>query len=300
MGILGHPGWSRRVRNMCTDRYEPNYIGERLLGQRPERQGFDEIHIPCHAHILGSGVSLATGVCKTDIIGMKAYGGSLRAPGEMQKFRNAAQSFLWKKLLLVEAGSPDAISAAQPCAVAFKELVMSTLLPHSFADSIVYRTVLSMCAPGDWRNIDNFVFIVKQPGTSRDAVFKFVVEHLLSLLFQHVPFKYPDQKWTGSQKTLLDTCLPGVIHNLGVGVWYEYMILYHSDEVPAKHRIGAGLPAIVAPLLALGDAVPIVADPAAEVEEPPAAPAPGTGTHESWIERIGTTIANLVHINYKN
>ncbi len=70
-GLPGHTAFPRRVRNICTDRYKPNYIGEEAFKKVPCRNGIDVCHVPCHAHILASGVTWASKQCKGDIDGMK-------------------------------------------------------------------------------------------------------------------------------------------------------------------------------------------------------------------------------------
>jgi hypothetical protein len=231
IGIPGHPNFARRIRNVCTDRYVPNYLGESVLQQVPARIGFETIHIPCHAHIGSSGLTVASSVCRSVIVPMKGYIGSVRSPGEMQKFRNAGQAWLWKHLECVEACSP-AVTLSDD-AKAFRTFVLDILMPHDVAHSRYLRFVITSCAPGDWRRLDKFIFLM-QPGTSKDSAFKFIVQHLFSALFGHMPWKLPDGKWTGSDNTFRDIGVPASIHGMLAGVWREYMVLYHKGEVPAE------------------------------------------------------------------
>lgn len=243
IGIPGHPNFARRIRNVCTDRYYPNYLGEGALGQAPARIGFSTIHIPCHAHIGATGLVSAASICRSIIVPIRAYVGSLRAPGEMQKFRNASQSWLWKHLECVETGSPS--SVLDGGAKAFRSLVLDTLLSHDAAHAMQLKFIVTSCAPGDWRSLGKFIFVVEpHPGPSKDSVFKFIVQHLFAALFGHTPWRFPEGKWTGSDKTFLDIGLPASIHGMLAGIWREYMVLYHKDEVPAavKHGWAVGPP----------------------------------------------------------
>jgi hypothetical protein len=200
IGIPGHPNFARRIRNVCTDRYYPNYLGEGALGQAPARIGFSTIHIPCHAHIGATGLVSAASICRSIIVPIRAYVGSLRAPGEMQKFRNASQSWLWKHLECVETGSPSSVLDAG--ATAFRSLVLDTLLSHDAAHAMQLKFIVTSCAPGDWRSLGKFIFVVEpHPGPSKDSVFKFIVQHLFAALFGHTPWRF--QRASGQAVTKL-------------------------------------------------------------------------------------------------
>jgi hypothetical protein len=284
MGKQGHTDFPRRIRNLCTDRYMPNFIGEAELVNAESREDIDVLHVPCHAHIGASGVSSVSKMCKSEIDGMKNYITSVRAPGEMQKFRNAACAWLWKNLHLIDDDSPYA--RLPQSAVDFKRLVMDILLPHDVVANRQIRWILECCAPGDWRRINKFIFVVKS-GTSRDAVFKFISENLFyGLFFNHTPFKYPDAKWTGADKTFRDCGLPMNIHGTLQNSWFEYMLRYHANEVPAhvKAAFPVGAPALMILDTTAGSAWAGMEEGAAADDStaPPLPPPPGAEGGQSW------------------
>ena len=134
------------------------------------------VHIPCHSHIAASGLKRETELCADDIAGLRCYLNASHISGEFPRIRASACGALWHLLDLVDKESLRAY--VSPEGEAFKEFVLRVLLPANCADNAQLRWILGCCAPGDWREA-RFVFIVNR-GCSKEAVFKFLVEHLIN------------------------------------------------------------------------------------------------------------------------
>ena len=237
VGIENHSDFPRPIRNVCTDRYIPNKIAEaQLLMKRPN---ISLCHIDCHAHILASGLSSVQPLAKNDLPGLKCYLNTLNAPGESRKHEDSAFKALSSILEIVDASSPEAVVTED--SAAYKTFVLDTFIPSVSEDSNHVRYLLLKCGPVDWR-AEKFVFPV-QYGETRAQVLTFLRKYFIKPLFGHAPFKYPDGKWTGSEKSFKDSCLPASICKLTHLCWAHYMLSYYPDDIPAdvkRKMVGLG------------------------------------------------------------
>ena len=227
-GIPQHPGFERDVRAVCTDRYAPNLIAERELS---EESGHSTCHIECHAHILAAGLTAVKRIARPLINGMKSFVFAFRCPGEFWKVQSSYRIALWKKLDVVDANSPLARAPAD--AHAWKLFVLDAFLPlDGDPDNGRLRDMLLLAGPVDWRS-DRFVFAVRF-GESKERVYKFSLEFFLQPLIAHKPYKYPDGKWTGAEKTFKDVGVLGNVCNMSNAAYLEYMVRYHEKEIPKR------------------------------------------------------------------
>ena len=157
------------------------------------------------------------------------YTKSLRANGEMDKFRISFMAVLWKKLRVVEG--PIRWSEE---AVAYKNLILR-LLPDDVAFAPMTEALLRY-APGDWMDPDHFDFCMDGVDNKEDAMTILKTE-FLPFIIGHVPFRYPAGKWSGYEKCYRDCGVPLGMNDLLHDTYSHYLRNHHTTEVRSARGV---------------------------------------------------------------
>lgn len=214
LGTAAAENFGMKLRLACTDGDGAIAKAERHIMEG--RPGWCGLHLACRVHTLsGCHEKVYDALLSPDISGLYAAAKSLEPAGMMSIFRKSVRKVLAKKLRLVAHIHLDRE------AVHFKELVIASFLgPHP--QHMYLRVVLETCAPGDWRDQNEFLYPIK-PGESRNDVLRLLFKTFVPALFGHCPKLFPRHRWTGALDTLRDIGLPLNLNGLFVAAFEELL-----------------------------------------------------------------------------
>ena len=218
--------FERKVRFTVTDRFSANKLTEREMMARKESSGsanWSLLHLFCIPHILASLLKDMMKKYTRFIDGLRSFGKSLAAVGEMDKFRDCFVSVLKSKLRLMK----------------WRRLTRSEILFKMFIISSFFRgktscallVTIKRCLPGPWDSTVLEYYVDDGSDTTEQDVLQLWQDWLVPCFIGHVPHLWPTGKWTGYEISLKDVGV-FLIGALLADSFRLYMSEHHASEIP--------------------------------------------------------------------
>ncbi|CAK0908812.1 unnamed protein product, partial [Prorocentrum cordatum] len=272
--------FSNKVRHATTDKYGANLVAEARMTKHRNNTSptpWFGLHEPCDAHIVSAVHTKTFALTEDFISGLINVSLSLGGGDNMRRFRKCLAADIDNRLL-IKFGEPP------PDAVEYRKVILSLFLARG-PRAAERRALLTKCAPGDWRNLDNIEFYCAHGSQPNRGDIVYLVQDGLLVALAHRSYStYPRHRWTGCDISTDEIGILAACSGILGRVYKAFLQTFPKANRPVRAAGEAGAAAILP--LAAPDTVPAIMD----ADRPVPAPAGEVGGNaaeaptETWQE----------------